>query len=175
VFACPGWCFERLRDERNAARARSVRPTRSGTVVPVAFASVADEAKWQGPSRLAGPLRAEEARPSGQSVLPANLPDGQISDLPVQPFSQKYFASRFNQISFLIPAIPSHTEGRCAASRTRVGMRWTLTVLLTRALDCGRRSRVVLMPRCWHQVSGSDSASDGGKKARSPGRARYKP
>ena len=41
----------------------------------------------------------------------------------------------------------------------------------------GRRSRVVLMPRRWHQV-GDDAlhrADDGGKKARSPGRARYKP
>jgi hypothetical protein len=31
------------------------------------------------------------------------------------------------------------------------------------------------MPRRWHQVGGSDSAGDGGKKARSPGRARRKP
>jgi hypothetical protein len=37
-----------------------------------------------------------------------------------------------------------------------------------------RRSRVVLTPRRWCQVSGSNSAGDGGKKARSPGRARYK-
>jgi hypothetical protein len=50
---------------------------------------------------------------------------------------------------------------------------------------CGRRSRVVLTPRRWRQVcggfidrTGSDktiSASDGGKQARSPGRARRKP
>jgi hypothetical protein len=39
---------------------------------------------------------------------------------------------------------------------------------------CGRRSRVVLTPRRWRQVGGSDSASDGGKQARSPGRARNK-
>src|ERR1700688_159844 len=31
------------------------------------------------------------------------------------------------------------------------------------------------MPRRWHQVGGSVSAGDGGKKARSPGRARRKP
>src|SRR6202521_5275498 len=31
------------------------------------------------------------------------------------------------------------------------------------------------MPRRWHQVGGSDSAGDSGKKARSPGRARSKP
>jgi hypothetical protein len=40
---------------------------------------------------------------------------------------------------------------------------------------CGRRSRVVLTPRRWRQACGEDAAGDGGKKARSPGRARYKP
>src|SRR6266550_407496 len=48
-----------------------------------------------------------------------------------------------------------------------------------------RRSRVVLTPRCWCQVRGVKSAQpgldknisvgDGGKRARSPGRARRKP
>ena len=58
----------------------------------------------------------------------------------------------------------------------RGGMRWTRAALLTRALLCGRRSRVVLMPRRWHQVCGTQfPRNDGGKKARSPGRARYKP
>jgi hypothetical protein len=36
---------------------------------------------------------------------------------------------------FYIRAIPSHTEGRCATSRTRGRMQWTLKVLLTRALE----------------------------------------
>src|SRR5882672_8765303 len=50
---------------------------------------------------------------------------------------------------------------------------------------CVRRSRVVLTPRCWRQVRGvcvgptglrqDISADDGGKRARSPGRARRKP
>jgi hypothetical protein len=31
------------------------------------------------------------------------------------------------------------------------------------------------MPRRWHQVGGGNSVNDGGKKARSPGRARRKP
>jgi hypothetical protein len=41
----------------------------------------------------------------------------------------------------------------------------------------GRRSRVVLAPRRWRYVlAGSNSCeSNGGKRARSPGRARYKP
>jgi hypothetical protein len=40
---------------------------------------------------------------------------------------------------------------------------------------CIRRSRVVLMPRRWHQVARKCPRDDGGKKARSPGRARRKP
>src|SRR5258707_15331436 len=39
----------------------------------------------------------------------------------------------------------------------------------------GRRSRVVLTPRRRRQVGGGNSADDGDKKARSPGRARNKP
>ena len=39
----------------------------------------------------------------------------------------------------------------------------------------GRRSRVVLTPRRWRQTGERDFAGDGGKKARSPRRARRKP
>jgi hypothetical protein len=39
----------------------------------------------------------------------------------------------------------------------------------------GRRSRVVLTPRRWRQVSGDNATGDGDKQARSPGRARRKP
>ena len=35
-------------------------------------------------------------------------------------------------------------------------MRWTRAALLTRALPCGRRSRVVLTPRRWRQVGGNN-------------------
>jgi len=34
------------------------------------------------------------------------------------------------------------------------GMRWTRAAHLTGAVACGRPRRVVLMPRCWHQVRG---------------------
>jgi hypothetical protein len=59
-------------------------------------------------------------------------------------------------------------------------MRWTRAALLTRALACGRRSRVVLAPRRWRQVLEKQASckflgGDGGKQARSPGRARNKP
>jgi len=46
--------------------------------------------------------------------VPVRQPDGQISDLPVQPFAQKYFASLFAQITFISPVVPSHSEGRLA-------------------------------------------------------------
>jgi hypothetical protein len=54
-------------------------------------------------------------------------------------------------------------------------MRWTRVALLTRAHPCGRRSRVVLTPRRWCQASRKYPRGDGGKQARSPGRARNKP
>jgi hypothetical protein len=75
-----------------------------------------------------------------------------------------------------IPAVSSHLRGGSRSSRTRGGMRWT-----RRAPDesagRGRRSRVVLTPRCWCQVGddASHHTDDGGKKARSPRRARNKP
>jgi hypothetical protein len=42
------------------------------------------------------------------------------------------------------------------------------------SVPCGRRSRVVLTPRRWRQVGERNFIGDGGKKARSPGRARNK-
>ncbi len=96
-----------------------------------------------------------------------------VTSCPVPP--AKIFHSRFTQITFTIRPVPPHMRGGSRSSRTRGGMRWTRTTLLTRACACGRRSRVVLMPRRWHQVGGGNSVNDGGKKARSPGRARRKP
>ena len=40
--------------------------------------------------------------------MSADLPDGQIGELPVQPHLQKYFRFRLTQISSLIRAVPSH-------------------------------------------------------------------
>jgi hypothetical protein len=95
---------------------------------------------------------------------------------PVQCCLRKYSASRFTQIKSISPAIPSHTEGRFAiVTDVGRGMRWTRMALLTKAPFRGRRSRVVLTPRRWRQVGGVNSVGDGGKQARSPGRARRKP
>ena len=60
--------------------------------------------------------------------------------------------------SLLYPRRLVPSRGVSRSSRTRGGMRWTQAALLTRAPICGRRSRVVLMPRRWHQVGGSNSA-----------------
>src|ERR1700738_2772263 len=76
---------------------------------------------------------------------------------------------------FYIPRRPAPQRGGSRSSPTRGGTRWARAALKTRALTCGRRSRVVLTPRRWRQVRGGDSADDGGKQARSPGRARRKP
>ena len=59
------------------------------------------------------------------------------------------------QISHIYSAVSPHSRGVSRSSRTRGGMRWTRAALLTRALACGRRSRVVPTPRRWRQVGGS--------------------
>ena len=82
------------------------------------------------------------------------------------------FAPDPNQIYISRRPVPQ--RGGSRSSRTRGGMRWTRAAHLTRALACGRRSRVVLTPRRWRQVSRRYPRGDGGKQARSPGRARNK-
>jgi hypothetical protein len=89
--------------------------------------------------------------------------------------SEKIFPFSFDPNHFTTPAVSSQTRGVSRSSRTRGGMRWTLIVPLTNGARGGRRSRVVLTPRRWRQVGGGNFADDGGKKARSPGRARRKP
>jgi hypothetical protein len=99
----------------------------------------------------------------------------------VQPHSQKYSGSLLTQITFTSIAVPSSLGGRIAiVTDVGYGMRWTQSALLTRAWFCGRQSRVVLTPRRWCQVLEKQASckfleGDGGKKARSPGRARNKP
>jgi hypothetical protein len=90
------------------------------------------------------------------------------------PFAKIFlFTITPNQIYIHRRLIPQRGVSR--SSRTRDGMRWTQAAPKTRALVCGRRSRVVLTPRRRRQVCGSNSADDGDKQARSPGRARRKP
>ena len=71
---------------------------------------------------------------------------------------------------------PAPSEGRFAiVTDVGRGMRWTRQRQKTNDVARGRRSRVVLTPRRWRQVGGGNSADDGGKQARSPGRARRNP
>ena len=104
----------------------------------------------------------------------------------VESHNEKYFRSVPTQIISLFAAVSSHMRGVSRSSRTRDEMRWTRAALLTRARACGRRSRVVLTPRRWRQVSRKAMSAlsgatrryprgDGDNKARSPGRARRKP
>ena len=126
----------------------------------------------------------------------------QPTDLPVVPICRgpRLLISTPNQ--WLHSNRPTPQRGVSRSSRTRGGMRWTRQRLAREGI-AGRverlvsdqqraderccsvgRSRVVLTPRRWRQVRGVASAQpgldktisvdDGGKRARSPGRARNK-
>jgi hypothetical protein len=70
---------------------------------------------------------------------------------------QKYSASPRTQIKSISPAIPHPSEGRFAiVTNVGHGMRWTRRRALTNGAIRGRRSRVVLTPRRWRQVSRND-------------------
>ena len=95
----------------------------------------------------------------------------------VQPFPQKFFTFAVGQISGISPAVPAHLRGVSRSSRTLGRDAVDAYAPADERRESGRRSRVVLMPRRWHQL-GDDAphrTRDGGKKARSPERARRKP
>jgi hypothetical protein len=100
-------------------------------------------------------------------------PDQRDATCPV--LDQKIFPFPFDPNHLHIFAIPAHT----GAFRDRHG-RWAGDAVdaacqKTNDIARGRRSRVVLTPRRWRQVGERDFTGDGGKQARSPGRARNKP
>jgi len=112
-----------------------------------------------------------------------DLPDGQITPASCSPLSIP-LAKNFShcpdgQIISTSPARSRPQEGRIAiVTDVGRGMRWTRFGAVDERADLGRRSRVVLMPRRWHQVGNDcfcNRAGDGDNKARSPGRARRKP
>ena len=113
------------------------------------------------------------------SATPYRSPDGQISKSVSSPFLKNISIPVWRK-SLLHPSPSNPSRGVSRSSRTRGGTRWTQAALLTRAWFCGRQSRVVLTPRRWCQVLEKQASckflgGDGGKKARSPGRARNKP
>jgi len=148
---------------------------------------------------MSASVGAARSRRHGRKML--YVPEGQITQKPVQPLFQKYFYSRSTQINFRTLSVPPHRgafrdrHGRGAGCGGRGGVgqvrdgRAGSPVSDQRRADerccCGRRSRVVLTPRRRRQVCGGasarpgldnpQSANDGDKKARSPGRARSKP
>ena len=102
-------------------------------------------------------------------------PDGQITELPVQPLPQKYSDFPKTQISFITFPVLSHR----GAARDRYG-RGTGCGGRVGAFDEQRRMRTA--KSCGPDASTLASswlkqvfADDGDKKARSPGRARHKP
>src|ERR1700724_1679418 len=76
---------------------------------------------------------------------------------------------------FYLRRLASSERGVRVVTNVGCGMRWTLERRKTSGVLADGRSRVVVTPRRWRQVGGSTSAGDGGKRARSPGRARSKP
>jgi hypothetical protein len=73
--------------------------------------------------------------------------------LPVQSPLAKIFLFSSDPNHFYILRHPGPHKGAFRDRHERkVGMRWTRAAPKTRALPCGRRSRVVLTPRRWRQV-----------------------
>ena len=109
-----------------------------------------------------------------------------VSQSAIRLCTASRFARRANlsqSASLISPPNHRHLSGHPApargAYRDRHG-RWERDAMDAMApqderRQGGRRSRVVLTPRRWRQVSWSLPRSDGGKRARSPGRARSKP
>ena len=114
------------------------------------------------------PAKSDQ-KTSPASCAVANPPAPGPTDLQgaVQPPLQKYFRFPSEPKSPYIPRRPVPLEGRFAivtdAGRDAVDAE----ALLTKALICGRRSRVVLTPRRWRQVPGKQ-ASRGRRWQESP-------
>src|SRR5882672_832458 len=134
----------------------------------------------------------------------ADLPVGQFVDPGVQPPLQKYYASPFGRNRFIDSAIPSHKRGVSRSSRTLgtgCGGRGSVLRakrlqggfyesvsdtehaderrLLRTAKSCGPDAPTLASSLRRHVgptgLRQPTSADDGGKQARSPGRARRKP
>ena len=167
LFAFPGCCAAR-RSRRDAllirgpcsapmgpgsAVHREKRCTASGTRLRFAPPILRAISR----SRIARSLSlgAHLCDPLGQAALRAqrNLLKRFNLMLPVQSPLAKIFPFPSDPNHSISLAIPAHTQGAFRDRHERkVGMRWTRAALLTRALICGRRSRVVLTPRRWRQV-----------------------
>jgi hypothetical protein len=101
-------------------------------------------------------------------------PDGQIGKKLSSPVVKNNPLSLSGKSS--LQARPSRPDkrGDTRSSRPRGGMQWTLTMLLTRAPDADGEVVWSRRPDAGVKLAAT-SAGDGGKQARSPGRARSKP
>src|SRR6267154_4824344 len=96
-----------------------------------------------------------------------NLPDGQITKNLSSPSAKNFPLALIGQISGLSPPVSPDKRGGSRSSRNA---RWD-AVDAEAATDergrCGRRSRVVLTPRCWRHVREKPTllAGNGGNKA----------
>jgi len=69
--------------------------------------------------------------------------------------------------------VPSRYEGRFAIVTSAGWDAVAVDALLTNGAWCGRRSRVVLTPRCWRQAFAEVSVKVTVTTAWTPGRSRY--
>ena len=95
---------------------------------------------------------------------------------PVQPLLKKYSDFPKPQITLITLAVPLLWRGVAQRHETRSEMRWTPGARWTG--DCNWRTAKACGPDAPTLASSRRRAifaGDGGKKARSPGRARYKP
>jgi len=95
---------------------------------------------------------------------------------PVHPLAQKYFASVVGQISDLNRRVPPDQRGRAHVTNVAAGCGGR--ELMARDERLKRADGEVVWswrPDAGVQASGKLSGGEGGKKARSPGRARSKP
>src|SRR5882724_736739 len=80
----------------------------------------------------------------------------------------KIFRFTLTPNQFYIHRRPGPQRGVSRSSQTLGRDAVDAAARLTSDAASGRRSRVVLTPRRWCQAGGSNSAGDGGKRARSP-------
>jgi hypothetical protein len=88
----------------------------------------------------------EEPNPTGKSVICLS-----------SPFCKNILVFRRRK-SLHIRRRPVPQRGVAQRHETRNGMRWTPGAPLTNGARGGRRSRVVLMPRRWHQAPGKQAS-----------------
>jgi hypothetical protein len=114
-------------------------------------------------------------RRPGRGDLPVGK-NFRISENAVKPLSQKYSGFQKTQISFITPPSRPTPKGRFAiVTDVGGGMRWTRMRCKTGSVGADGEVVWSRHPDAGVRSAGKYPAADGGKKDRSPGRARRKP